>query len=189
MKITKELLIQAAEELNEVMGLRPPIDVKEDEDLIKAKILKALELREEEDEFSPEVEKVLTALETEVENEEETTNKEKETKEDYRKNKPKAKEKTSSKKKEKKTKPFPTPAELTRVEAMVEALGELAGKTETIDKIIQRANEIYVENGGKSNLKEAKSSFKTVTKAFQYINLLKVEEDSVSVSETFPKVN
>ncbi len=69
MAIKKELLIKAAEELNEVMGLRPPIDTNEDEETIKEKILKALELREEEDEFSPEVEKVFAQLEEDIENE------------------------------------------------------------------------------------------------------------------------
>jgi len=71
LKIKRELLIKAAEELNEVMGLRPPIDTKDDDESIKAKIIKALELREEEDEFSSEVEEVLAQLETEAKNYEE----------------------------------------------------------------------------------------------------------------------
>ncbi len=69
MKIKRESLIKAAKELNEVMGLRPAIDIEEDEDVIKAKIIKALEFREEEDEFSPEAEKVFAQLEEEKEEE------------------------------------------------------------------------------------------------------------------------
>ncbi len=110
MAIKKELLIKAAEELNEVMGLRPPIDTNEDEETIKEKILKALELREEEDEFSPEVEKVFDQLEEDtdnevdevIEDEEELENEELEEEEETDKVKEKKKAKKAKVKKEKK---------------------------------------------------------------------------------------
>ncbi len=87
MKIKKEMLIKAAQELNEVMGLNPPIDIEEDESVIKAKLIKALEFREDEDEFSVEVEETLAYLEDEqveeeLEQEEEELEQEEEEKEE-----------------------------------------------------------------------------------------------------------
>lgn len=76
MKIERELLIKAAEELNEVMGLQPPINVEEDDNSIKAKIIKALEFREEEDEFSPEVEEIFAQLESEEDKDEDLNDEE-----------------------------------------------------------------------------------------------------------------
>lgn len=70
MGISREGLVKAAQELNEVMGLVPPINTEEDVSSLRSKILKALEFREEGDEFSPEVEEVFEKLLNNEENEE-----------------------------------------------------------------------------------------------------------------------
>jgi len=62
MKLTKKALIRAAEELNEVLGLEPEIDVSADEKTIKAMIAEAAGLIEEGDNISDETIDVIEAV-------------------------------------------------------------------------------------------------------------------------------
>jgi len=133
--LSKDTLIQVANELNELFGLKPPIVTSgksATKPKLEAGIRKAGAMAQPEDEFSAETLNVLTVLGVDLTKEPEP-----------QKESPKPK-----------PKPQPKP-KYTRTTAVVDAL-KSTKKPLSRDTWIQNADTLYCDHGGQANAKETK---------------------------------
>jgi outer membrane biosynthesis protein TonB len=178
MSVKREDLIKAARELNYVLGLDPQIKMGKkvtDKELID-QLLEAADLLLPEDDISEETMRVIKLLKGEsVEDEEDEEIEEEEMEEDDAEDvdvededefeeeeeepkpapKKEKKEQKEQKPKAKKTPPVQTT--LTRVAAAALAIKN-SKKPLTIEELVKAADEMYVKEGGKPNLKESQSN-------------------------------
>jgi len=178
MSVKRKDLIKAAKELNYVLGLDPQIKTGKkvtDKELID-QLLEAADLLLPEDDISEETMRVIKLLKGEsVEDEEDEEIEEEEMEEDdaedvdvededefdEEEEEPKpAPEKEKKEQKEQKPKAKKTPlvqTTLTRVAAAALAIKN-SKKPLTIEELVKAADEMYVKEGGKPNLKESQSN-------------------------------
>ena len=206
--IKREDLIKAAKELNDILGLDPQIKTgrKVTEKELSEQILEAAELILPEDDISEETTRVIKLLQggfaedeedEEVEAEEEFEDEEEEEmeeddaedvdvededefEEEEEEPKPASKGVTKKEKKEQKPKAKktpPVPASLTRVAAAALVIKN-SKKPLTIEELVKAADELYVKEGGKSNLNESRSN---VTKALHALIAFGVVEENDGV--------
>ena len=198
-QIIKKKVQDAAEELNEVLGLEPEIELEQDSGTLKEEVIAGAELVEPDDELSDETIKVVEALqrggeivdgdeyeeedEEEVEEEDlvedEDEDEEEEVEETVTKVVEKKPEKKPEAKPKPKTKPKPPaakPTESTRLYAAGVAIKEGKGKGKTIPELIEKADEQYVKSGGTSNLKESGEAVRKAIQALAGFGAVKVQD-------------
>lgn len=159
-KLTKEMLVRAAEELNEVLGLDPEINTKGDISELTEGLLDAATLIEPEDELSEETMRTIelvtqlaeeepeTEEEPEVEEEPEAEEEPEVEEEPETKEEPAQASNTSPKEVEKRKSSAPPKKKMTRPEALAAALKELKGKVVSAQDIIELASRKYEEANG-----------------------------------------
>ena len=196
MSVKKKDAVATAKELNKVLGLDPPIDVKEDLKTLKELILYAADLIEPEDKISKKTLKVIEDLreestptkleeEEEVEEEEEEVEEEEveeeEVEEEEVEEVQKGKKKNAAKNPAKNTKSTPptTGAKITRIAAA--ALVVKKRKDMSIQEWIKRTDEIYVKEGGKSNIKESKYAVNVTIKVLEAYGIIHAGENAIKV--------
>jgi outer membrane biosynthesis protein TonB len=178
MSVERKDLIKAARELNYVLGLDPQIKTGKkvtDKELID-QLLEAADLLLPEDDISEETMRVIKLLKGEsVEDEEDEEIEEEEMEEDddedvdvededefeeeeeEPKPAPKKEKKEQKEQKPKAKKTPPVQTTLTRVAAAALAIKN-SKKPLTIEELVKAADEMYVKEGGKPNLKESQSN-------------------------------
>ena len=180
-EVRREDLIKAAKELNEALGLEPQIKTgkKVTEKELSEQILEAAELILPEDDISDETMQVIKILKGEMEQDEEEVNDEfeEEDEDELEEEKPAEKSKV-------KAKPTPpsTGVGVTRIGAATLVI-KRAKNVLAIEDWVRRTDELYVKEGGKSNLKESRYAINVAVKVLETYGLIEVKGDKVSKLE------
>ncbi len=204
-ELKRSVMIKAAKELNEVLGLTPPIktgkDVSDEE--LKKQLLEGIEQILPSDEFSEGTWEVIHALKgekgenakemkpEEPEEEEETEEveaeeeKEKEGPEEVVEEKPQTKSKPAPAPKKGAQKPA-NPSEFRKADMEETRIGvaalvvKNAKKPLTIDEWIKKADEMYVKKGGSSNPKESRYAVNVAIKALVAYGVIDLDGNQVT---------
>ena len=206
---SKKELKKLAKEMNSLMGLDPEIDLKQSEKDLEAEIKRNIDEiyetditpeNEGDEVFSEESVKTLAelgcqfaadALEAEEEPEEEEPEEEEKPrrrKESAPKEKPAPKKEKPAPKKEKpkaeKTAKEPAAKKVTRIQATAQALTAAAKKKKnhTAEDLIAASNEVYMNNGGKDNPREAKYFYNIIVGALAEMDQLSIDGDNIKFS-------
>lgn len=211
MKLTEERIKNAAQELNEVLGLEPEIDLEQDLKELKEELLVAADLVEPDDELSNDTMEVVEALQKSggVEEEEATAHEydeepdeeeeieeplDDEEEEEAPPEPPQPQKqpdhatkvvelKAKEKPKEKpKAKPLTSsPSEITRLHAAGLAIKEEQGKGKTVPELIEKADQIYVKAGGGPNLKESGEAVRKALQALVAFGAVRIKEEKGTI--------
>lgn len=185
--LEKKTLVKAAKELNGVLGLEPEIDVKLKQEKLEDAILSAAELLEPEDDISPSTMDVINTLKGEAapepETEGEVVGDDEEAPDSEENEEPDEELEEPKKEPVKKKPPFKKSAthgeeeKVTRVAAAGMAIREGNGKD--MDELVKMADDIFVENGGNSNLKESRWAMRNAINALKGFGVIQVEGNGV----------
>lgn len=201
-ELTNEMLIEAAKDLNDMLGLEPEIDIKSEDDDLKDRIIEAGEEVLSDDDLKDSTWDVLRALGV-VKEKEEPEPKKKEP-EKQTENKKEKKQVKKAKKEEQEVKPKTKPkaevkpkaetkqkvekkkqesdakngsngnlGKYTRGCALLDAITK---KPKSVEEIIDKTNEIAAENGLKENLKQSEHIFNCFIKEFLYAGIVEEEK-------------
>ncbi len=169
-KVKKSELAKVAEELNGALGLEPKIETKGTKSgKLKEMVQEAYELVQPEDKISSETVSIMESLAEEMGGKEEAPHVEEPEEEE-----PLVQEEKDEGKKEKK-KEGDSRAH-TRLQAAVIAVKELEGPPADVESVAKKADEIYVGEGGSSNLKESRWAVNAVIQVLKEYGALTEEE-------------
>ena len=173
--MTREKLIGAAKDLNETLGLEPPIDTMWETEDIEGAVKMAGQLVEPTDELQEETWSVLKLLGLSFEQESEK--------------KKNAVEKSSSKEKEKSSKPvarkssteeskapLPIKEVYCREYSVFDALQKAYPNFLPLEEIAAKADKLYTRQGGKSNPNQSVRVVKLALKHFLYAKVVELKE-------------
>jgi hypothetical protein len=200
MSVKREDLIKAAKELNDVLGLDPQIETgkKVTEKELSEQILEAAELILPEDDISEETMKVIKLLnsesveeedeeevdtesEPEEDDDEEVDVEETEEQDEEEVNDELEEEKPAEESKVK-TKPTARSKAITRIGAAALVI-KRAKNPMTVEDWVKKTDELYVQEGGKPNLRESRYAVNVAVKVLEVYGLIEVEGDKVSKLE------
>jgi hypothetical protein len=198
MSVKREDLIKAAKELNDVMGLDPQIKTgkKVTDTELTEQILEAADLLLPEDDISEETMRVIKLLKGEsveeegeedvedVEDEDVDVEGTEEQDEEEVENEENVEAENPAEKSKVKAKPTPrsTGVGVTRIGAAALVV-KRAKNPMTVEDWVKRTDELYVKEGGKSNLRESRYAVNVAVKVLEVYGLIEVEGDKVSKLE------
>jgi cell division septum initiation protein DivIVA len=160
--MNEKAIRKAAEEMNEVLGLDPPLDPEEEDlDTLIDMIREAAQLIDwENDHFSPKSASIIKSIVGMEESGEEPPS-----------SPAQAEKSTRSEKPAKAKKPGPT-ATVTRRE-ITARVAEREGFALSLEELAQKADQEYARLTGKSNLKEAMAAARSCWNVFKGLEILK----------------
>ena len=184
MSVKREDLINAARELNDVLGLDPQIKTgkKVTEKELSEQILEAAELILPEDDISEETMRVVRLLKGESveEEDEEGVDTEYEPKEeDDEVEEEELEEEKPEEESEVKTKSTARSKSITRIGAAALVI-KRAKNFMTIEDLVKRTDELYVKGGGNSNLKRSRYAVNVAVKVLKVHGLIEVKGGKIS---------
>ena len=198
MSVKREDLIKAAKELNDILGLDPQIRTgkRVTEKELSEQILEAAELILPEDDISDETLRVIKFLNGEFVEEEDEEDEEVDVGEIEEQDEEEVndefeveegedeieEEKSAEESKVKTTKSTARPKSITRIGAATLVI-KRAKNPMTVEDWVKRADELYVKEGGKPNLKESRYAVNVAVKVLETYGLIEVTGDKVSKLE------